>query len=168
MVGIQLTSLAPGSLQLVARLLGEEEYTLPSLFCHILLIPPHPSPALDEDFVKTLQTVSRKPLSEEFCQNYYHQQMSSPGGTPQSSTGRTSISGVVNYPWEVRTGCTWTWSRKSSSRVFHGSQKNNQLVQELVVVQSSQNSVGAFTSPKTLRKKVARNIFLKNGFIETL
>ena len=64
-VGIQLTSLAPGSLQLVAKLLGEES-TLPSLFCHILLIPP--SPALDEDFVKILQTVSRKPLSEEFCQ----------------------------------------------------------------------------------------------------
>ena len=56
-VGSQLTSLAPGSLQLVARLLGEEEYTLPSLFCHILQIPPHPSPALDEDFVKILQTV---------------------------------------------------------------------------------------------------------------
>ena len=68
-VGSQLTSLAPGSLKLVARLLGEEESTLPSLFCHILLIPPPPpSPALDEDFVKILQTVLRKPLSEEFCQ----------------------------------------------------------------------------------------------------
>ena len=40
-VGIQLTSLAPGSLQLVARLLGEEEESaLPSLLSHFLLTPP--------------------------------------------------------------------------------------------------------------------------------
>ena len=46
--------------------------------------------------------------------------------------------------------------------------KNNQFVQELVVVRSSQYLVGALISPKTLRKKVAQNIFLKNGYIETL
>ena len=51
--------------------------------------------------------------------------------------------------------------------MFHGSQKN-QFVQELVVDQSSQYLVGALTSPKTLREKVAKNIFWKNGYIETL
>ena len=40
-VGSQLTSLAPGSLQLVARLLGEEEESaLPSLLSHFRLTPP--------------------------------------------------------------------------------------------------------------------------------
>ena len=113
-VGSQLTSLAPGSLQLVARLLWEEEESaLPSLLSHFLLTPPPPT--LGEDFVEILQTVLRKTLSEEFRQNYYHHQTSSPGGAPQSRTGgkatvRTTISGVggqaVNYPWEARTG--WT------------------------------------------------------------
>ena len=46
--------------------------------------------------------------------------------------------------------------------------KKNQCVQELVMVQWSQNVVGALTLPKTLRKKVTQNIFLKNSFIETL
>ena len=39
--------------------------------------------------------------------------------------------------------------------------KNNRFVQELTVVQSSQNLVGALTSPKTRRKKVAQNIYKK-------
>ena len=70
-VGSQLTSLAPGSLQLVARLLGEEEESaLPSLLSNFLLTPP---PTLGGDLDEILQTVLRKTLSEEFRPNYYHQ-----------------------------------------------------------------------------------------------
>ena len=64
-VGIQLTSLAPGSLQLVARLLGEEEYTLPSLFCHILLIPPPPLP-----WTRTLSKYFKQCRGNHYLKNF--------------------------------------------------------------------------------------------------
>ena len=48
---------------------------------------------------------------KKFCKFFGHHQMSSHGGTPLSSTGgkatgRTTISGAVNFPGEARIG--WT------------------------------------------------------------
>ena len=67
-VGSQLTSLAPGSLQLVARLLGEEEESaLPSHLYHVLLIPPHVGQGLCQNtsnsVENTILRVSSKLLS---------------------------------------------------------------------------------------------------------
>ena len=67
-VGIQLNSLAPGSLQLVARLLGEEESILPSLFSHILLIPPTPPPPLP--WTRTLSKHFKQCRGNHYLKNF--------------------------------------------------------------------------------------------------